>query len=233
MKIINNTDINNLILFSKKNLGMYKLVYIDHKKIYWLSIATVIISVCLLIIYIFFTIFQINIFFEKLCSLCCLFTSLCGLGLLKYIEKQTQEKHLIIQYIRYKLLKKYYSDRNYNNKDIKTINQQLAMRIQKIEKQKITVLVIIGVMILPLWDIFVQFYFDEFSFIKIVKFITFLVIFSLIILVIIRFLNRAIYLYEENFYIKNNIAIIENLIYLNEYIIYKKEENNNNGRRRR
>ena len=32
MKIINNTDINNLILYAKKNLGIYKLVYKEKKK---------------------------------------------------------------------------------------------------------------------------------------------------------------------------------------------------------
>ena len=42
-----------------------------------------------------------------------------------------------------------------------------------------------------------------------------------------------LYRYEENFYKKNNVAIIENLIYLNEYIIQGKEEQTNNGRRRK
>lgn len=32
MKIINNTDINNLILYAKKNLGIYKLVYKEKKE---------------------------------------------------------------------------------------------------------------------------------------------------------------------------------------------------------
>ncbi len=85
-------------------------------------------------------------------------------------------------------------------------------------------------MLLPIWDIFVQFYFDEFSFIKVAKFLVLLIIFSIIALFIVRLLNKTLYLYEENFYIKNNIAVIENLIYLNEYIIQEKEERNNNGR---
>ena len=38
MKIINDTDINNLILYAKKNLGVYKLVYKDENRKYFLTI---------------------------------------------------------------------------------------------------------------------------------------------------------------------------------------------------
>lgn len=233
MKIINNSNINNLILFSKKNLNMYKLVYEEQKKIYFMSIISVIISVCLLTIYIIFIFLHINLFLEKLCGYSCLFTCMCSLGLLKYIDHKTKNKHLKIQNVRFKLLKKYYNDNNYNINDIRIINRQLEKRIEKIEKQKITILVVISVMILPVWDIFIQTYFNDFSVIKIIKFIVFFVFFSIVILITIRFFNKTLYLYEENFYIKNNVAIIENLIYLNEYIIQEKEEQTNNGRRRR
>ena len=74
---------------------------------------------------------------------------------------------------------------------------------------------------------------NDISLIKIVKFIVLLIVFSIVILLTIRFFNRMLYRYEENFYKKNNVAIIENLIYLNEYIIQGKEEQTNNGRRRK
>ena len=67
MKIINNTDINNLIIFSKKNLGIYRLVYKEQKNLYCLSIIAVIFSIFLLITYILLVILHINILIEKIC----------------------------------------------------------------------------------------------------------------------------------------------------------------------
>lgn len=233
MKIINNTDINNLILYAKKNLGIYKLVYKEKKRIYYLSIIFLLISATLLAIYILLVCFNINKSIQIICAICCLLTCFCTLILLKYIDSKTQHKHLKIQNNRLELLKQYYNGKNYTIKDIRIINQQLEKRINKIEKQKITILIVISVMILPIWDIFVQTYFSDISLDKMNKFIIFFIILSIFILITIRFLNKTLYLYEENFYIKNNIAIIENLIYLNEYIIQEKEERTNNGRRRR
>lgn len=232
MKIINNTEVNNLIFFAKNNLGIYKLVYKEKKNIYYLSIISVVINIFMLIIYILLIALHINDFWEKIYGGCCIFTCLCSLILLKYIKSKTEYKHLKIQESRFKLLKKYYNDKNYNIKDIKIINQQLEKRIEKIERQKITILVVIGAMVLPIWDTFVQSYFSEISYIKLVNFFIFLIILSVVILLIIRFFSKALYLYEENFYIKNNVAIIENLIYLNKYIIQEKEEQINNGRRK-
>lgn len=231
MKIINNMDINNLILYAKKNLGIYKLVYKEKKRIYYLSIIFLLISATLLAIYILLVCFNINKSIQIICAICCLLTCFCTLILLKYIDSKTQHKHLKIQNNRLELLKQYYNDKNYTIKDIRIINQQLEKRINKIEKQKITILIVISVMILPIWDIFVQTYFSDISLDKMNKFIIFFIILSIFILITIRFLNKTLYLYEENFYIKNNIAIIENLIYLNEYIIQEKEERTNNGRR--
>ena len=233
MKIINNMDINNLILYAKKNLGIYKLVYKEKKRIYYLSIIFLLISATLLAIYILLVCFNINKSIQIICAICCLLTCFCTLILLKYIDSKTQHKHLKIQNNRLELLKQYYNDKNYTIKDIRIINQQLEKRINKIEKQKITILIVISVMILPIWDIFAQTYFSDISLDKMNKFIIFFIILSIFILITIRFLNKTLYLYEENFYIKNNIAIIENLIYLNEYIIQEKEERTNNGRRRR
>lgn len=232
MKIINNTDINNLIYFAKKNLGIYKLVYREEKKIYYFAIISVLISIFILLTYILLIFLYKNNFLGKLCGICGLFTCLISLILLKHIDNKTKNKHLKIQEVRFRMLKKYYNDENYTIKDIKIINQQLEKRIEKIEKQKVTILVVISVMILPIWDIFVQEYFKDFSLLKMEKIFMFLFVFSIIILAFVRFLNKTLYLYEENFYIKNNIAIIENLIYLNKYIIQEKEEQINHGRRK-
>lgn len=231
MKIINNTNINDLIIYSKKNLGIYNLVYKDQKKKYYMSIISVFVSILFLIMYILFSVFNTNLVMERLCCFCCLITCLYSLRLIKYIEKKTKNKHLQIQDVRFNLLKNYYDANNYGYQEIKIINQQLEKRIEKIDKQKITILIVLSIMIMPLWELFVQEYFYEISFLRIVKFLFFLIIFSMIVLVIIRFLNKTLYLYEENFYIKNNTALIENLIYLNNYIIQEKEEQINNGGR--
>ena len=234
MKIINNTDINNLILYAKKNLGIYQLVYKKEVNgIYFLSILLFLFSVIILIICILLICFDTNKFYVIICVICCLTTCFCTLILLRHIDNKSKNKHLKIQYDRYRFLKKYYNDKNYTIKEIKVINHQLEKRKDKIEKNKITILVVISVMILPVWDIIVQKYFNDISLIKIVKFIFLLIVFSIVILLTIRFFNRMLYRYEENFYKKNNVAIIENLIYLNEYIIQGKEEQTNNGRRRK
>ena len=134
MKIINNMDINNLILYAKKNLGIYKLVYKEKKRIYYLSIIFLLISATLLAIYILLVCFNINKSIQIICAICCLLTCFCTLILLKYIDSKTQHKHLKIQNNRLELLKQYYNDKNYTIKDIRIINQQLEKRINKIEK---------------------------------------------------------------------------------------------------
>lgn len=116
MKIISNTDINNLIIYSIKNLSIYKLVYKEQKKMYYLSIANIFISFLLLIIYIFLTFNYTNIFWERICSFSCLFSCIFSLWLLMRIEIKTKQKHLEIQNTRFKLLKKYYSDNKYTSK---------------------------------------------------------------------------------------------------------------------
>lgn len=85
---------------------------------------------------------------------------------------------------------------------------------------------------MPIWDIFLQYSFHEFSLYKMAYMVLFTIVFSFIILLVIKILNRTIYLYEESFYVKNNLALIENLIYLNGYII-QEMEGRNHGRRRR
>ena len=233
MKIINKSDINDLILYAKKNLGIYQLVYKKEvNRIYFFSIILFFISVFLLLMCVLLICFHKDKFFIIISGIFCLFTCFCTLILLRYIDNKTKHTHLKIQYDRQKLLKKYYNDKNYTSKEIKVINQQLEKRKDKIEKNKVTILVVIGVLILPVWDIFIQKYMKDFSLIRIVKFILFVFIFSIVVLLVIRFFNKILYRYEEFFYKTNNTAIIENLIYLNEYIIQENEKQNNNGRRR-
>ena len=119
MRIINNTDINNLIIFAKKNLGIYKLVYRKQKFIYCLSIVSSVVSVLMLIIYLLFIVLHINAFLEKICVSCCLLIALCSLGLLAYIGRKTLNSHLIIQDVRFQLLMEYYTDKKYNANDKK------------------------------------------------------------------------------------------------------------------
>lgn len=107
----------------------------------------------------------------------------------------------------------------------------MEKRKEKIEKQKITILVIMGAMTVSVWDLFVQAFFEQYTFLKVTKFLAIFISFSFITLVVARFFTETLYLYEENFYIKNNTAIIENLIYLNEFIIQEEEERGRNGRR--
>lgn len=51
MKIITNNDINDLIVFSKRNLGVYKLVYKKVKVVYWCLVFLTILSILFLILY--------------------------------------------------------------------------------------------------------------------------------------------------------------------------------------
>ena len=157
MKIINNTDINNLILYAKKNLGIYQLVYKKEVNgIYFLSILLFLFSVIILIICILLICFDTNKFYVIICVICCLTTCFCTLILLRHIDNKSKNKHLKIQYDRYRFLKKYYNDKNYTIKEIKVINHQLEKRKDKIEKNKIKILVFIILIIFKFFDIIVN-----------------------------------------------------------------------------
>lgn len=67
---------------------------------------------------------------------------------------------------------------------------------------------------------------------RIVRFGFYLLLASVTVLLAARFFNRALYLYEETFYIRNNVAVIENLIYLNAYIIREREEQTNKWKKK-
>ena len=156
MRIINNTDINNLILYAKKNLGIYKLVYRKYKNIYWTSVSLMILSIVLLLTYILLSNYQISLCIEYICFGGCLLTSVFSLYSIHKLDTISKSVHLKIQENRFKLLKQYYEINNFKIKDIKTINEMLSKRIEKIERQKITIIIILGVLVLPIWDSFIQ-----------------------------------------------------------------------------
>lgn len=231
MKIINNTDLNNLLRFSKKNLGVYKLVYREYKYLYWFSIILIILSSILLLAYIMFSCFYINLFFEKLSFICCFFFAVVCLVLLYLLEKKTRNKHLKIQESRIKELEKYYCEKGFVCDDIIVINEQLNFRKDKIKSQKDTMFIIFGILCLPIWEVFIESCFLVFSSEQIIKVFLFCIVFSFILLFFIKLCKIGSYLYEENISIKNNVSIIENLIYLNTYIIKKKERAKKYGRK--
>lgn len=233
MKIVNNTDVNNLILFSKRNLGLYKLLYREYKFIYWFSIFCQCVSALFLILYFYSIIFPSNLILERVYSIICAIMCINSLFLLKLLTKKTNKKHLKVQEKRYKILKEYYNRNDYYLDDIKNINKLLNKRIEKIEKQKITILVIVASLALSVWDLIIENYFKIFSVKNLISTFVLIIIISLFILILVKFFNRMIYLYEENMYIKNNVSLIENLVYLNDYIIFEKEALIKNGRGRR
>lgn len=230
MRIINNADINNLIIYSKKNLGIYKLVYNKHKKLYLFSIILTVLEIILLIIYILLLVFKLGLLFENVCFGICFSNSMMALYLLYILNKRTKKKRLKVQNVRYRLLKRYYNENNFSVDDLKKINQLLNQRVKKIEKQKTTILIVLGILLLPIWDVFVQNYLAYFSAQKLIKIILLCIVLSFFIVLIIKLCNRGLYLYEENIYIKNNVSLIENLIYLNTYILQKKKVRKKHGR---
>ena len=84
MKIINKSDINNLILYAKKNLGIYQLVYKKEvNRIYFFSIILFFISVFLLLMCVLLICFHKDKFFIIISGIFCLFTCFCNLILLR------------------------------------------------------------------------------------------------------------------------------------------------------
>lgn len=223
MRIINNTDINNLILYAKKNLGIYKLVYRKYKNIYWTSVSLMILSIVLLVTYILLSNYQISLYVEYICFLGCLLACLFSLYSIHKLDTISNSAHLKIQGIRLKLLKQYYEINNFKIKDIKTINEMLSKRIEKIERQKITIVIILGVLVLPIWDSFIQHYLKIFTAQQLLKIIVFTILISFVVTILVKVFYKGLYLYEENIYIKNNTFVIENLIYLNKCLLQEKE----------
>lgn len=137
MRIINNTDVNELILFSKKNLGIYKLVYFHSKKLYWNSIFLLFIFICLLVAYIICVISKINSTLEYLSGIICFLVALGTLYSLNQVNKRTKEKHLKIQSMRFRILKKYYIEKGIRQGDIRIINELLQKKLRKLKDKKL------------------------------------------------------------------------------------------------
>lgn len=126
MRIINNADILNLLLYAKKNLGIYVLIYKKHKLIYYTIIISTLLSIIFLICFgkIFISKIEpqvLSFIFGCLCFLLCIIS----LVLIKKLNELTKKNHLKIQKFRYKKLKKYYSVNKYSVEDIICINELL------------------------------------------------------------------------------------------------------------
>lgn len=222
MKIINTKDVNNLILYSKRNLGIYRLVYKEYKKYYWTIVIFTLVSIILLVLYIISSITKFFLL-EKICFISCLVIASFTLYLIYLLNEKTKMKHLEIQKNRIKKLKEYYIKENFTIDDIKIVNEQLNKRIEKTEKQKTTCFIMFGILILPIWESFIQYFCNDYNLLQFAKLISFSFLFSIVVAVFIKIGNAGMNLYEETFYIFHNIYIMENLIYLNNYIIKWKE----------
>lgn len=225
MKIITNHDINSLLIFAKKNLGMYKLVYYKYRKTYWVMIALTVLSLILLLLYAMVS-YKGDNHGEGYIFASCLLSLLMTLYISHRLNKLTHLSHLQVQTKRYKLLKQYYRKHKLKADDILVINDQLSKRLEKISKQRITVVVVLGMMSLPLWNVFVEYMLSKINMDRIAYAIFLTLCVTIAITIIVKILNQSMYLYEESFYVKNNVFIIENIIFLNKYII---KENNAHG----
>lgn len=233
MKIINDSDINNIIIFAKRQLGIYKLVYKKYKDLYWSAVFLTILSFILLVIYFITEKCQMWLVIGRLCCFGCATCSALALYLLQKLKILSEEKHLGIQEHRFELLKRYYSVKQFSVKEIKKVNEKLNLRKERIKQQKITVLIVLGMLLLPIWELFVQKYLVGFTFYQLKRIFLLAIAIACIIVEIVRICNWGLNLYEENIYIKYNTYLIENLIYLNSYIIQEEEERVNYGRGRR
>ncbi len=218
MKIINNTDINNLIIFAKHNMGIYRLVYLRYKKIYWLTIVFCILCFLSLVLYLIVK-FASNKIAVAISFLCCIFNAVAAIYLCRRLEALTENRQMKVQEKRLVILQRYYQRNNYTISDIIIINKQLEKRLKNLDKQKTTAIVVLGILVLPIWETMVEYALQEFTTERFVRIIAVTLIMTFFITIFIHILNRGIYLYEENVYVKNNSYIIENIIYLNHYII--------------
>ncbi len=53
MKVVTNSDIKKLIIYAKRNLGIYKLVYRTYKHLYFTIIILLLIFALLLIVFLY------------------------------------------------------------------------------------------------------------------------------------------------------------------------------------
>lgn len=218
MRIITNGDINSLLIFAKKNMGIYRLVYRKEKKAYWMMVMLAFFSLACIVLYASLVVAG-NDAFAKFVFIFAVASSLSVLCLCYRIEKITHSAHMQIQNKRLVLLKRYYRKEGFSREDILIINDQLSGRLKKINEQRLTLSVVFGAMALPLWEILVEYLLDRFTSQKLVGTLVVTIIAAVVVTIIAKLMNVSTYLYEENFYVKNNLSIIENLIFLNKYIV--------------
>lgn len=230
-KIITNNNINDLILFSRKNLGLYNLVYKKYKGLYWGMIANTILAIMFCAGYVYFidkNVKGVTILF----FLGCFIFALIALAFSFYLDEESRDDSNNVQNTRLEKLEKYYQKKQFTRHDIIIINEQLRKRIEQIKSNRITIAVVFGMLVLPIWEVFAEKYFVVFTTKKLFDFLQLCIVLAILIIVCIRLYNRWEYLYHENIYIKNNTHIMENLIYLNSYIINNRRVGKRNGKRR-
>lgn len=218
MRIITNEDITSLILYAKYNLGSYNLIFKRFKKLYWTIVYLVGASFLALVICIFSILFNAK-WIKIITIIICILTSAISLYLIHKLEMMSHNHMKKLQNYRLYKLVKYYRLNGYVLSDIKIINDCLALRKHKIERYNTTLLVMLGILILPVWENLVQYLLTEFSVSNILA-ISFLATgIALILTLSLKHINHIISICEENIASKDNTHIIQNIIYLNKYII--------------
>lgn len=220
MKIITNTDIKNLIIFARKEMGIYKLVYKEYKKIYFSILFLVLLLILFFFIFLFYyfvkhQIISIIVGIE-------IILAVTSFRLMYLLVMKTKVLHQEIQENRFRILEDYYKDKNYKSKDIIIINNQLQQRIDNIKSNNVKISVILVALIFPIWELYVSKLGEKVSLLETIMMLIprtfFISICAIILFPIYNFVHK---LMVETFSVLNNVYVINNIIYLNGYIIDK------------
>ena len=234
MKIITHTDIRNLIIFARKEMGIYNLVYKKCKKLYFIILFLVTILMLLLIVFLYN--FFVNKKIINLIVYSCIIVAVISLVLLYLLNTRTRRFRNQIQKNRVYILENYYKSKKYKSNEIILINDLLQQRINNIQSNNIKIYVIIISLIFPIWELYTDKLSEKMLFIELIVFLVprvlFISIFILILFPVYNFIRMQII---ENLTVLNNVYVMNNIIYLNSYIIEKfsKKEKGKNGKRRK
>ncbi len=154
MKVVTNSDIKKLIIYAKRNLGIYKLVYRTYKQLYFTIIILLLIFALLLIVFLYNFIVCKKI--SSFIVILCMSVILSEFVLLSILYRKTKIPHFKIQIKRIELLKKYYSFNNWNKEEIEIVNNLLRQRIDTIKSNNIKVSAVIISLLLPLWNLYIN-----------------------------------------------------------------------------
>lgn len=154
MKVVTNSDIKKLIIYAKRNLGIYKLVYRTYKQLYFTIIILLLIFALFLIVFLYNFIVCKNI--SSFIVILCMSVILSEFVLLSILYRKTKILHFKIQIKRIELLKKYYSFNNWNKEEIEIVNNLLRQRIDTIKSNNIKVSAVIISLLLPLWNLYIN-----------------------------------------------------------------------------